>query len=198
MDFEGFFFALVVLNNFAEIEYAYFFDKRGIFSYPQPLEETAQMNHLRRALLKGSGAAGALAVAAAAGLLRPSHVLAVEWNKSGFEAKTAEDALKSIGAPAPANSGDILIKAPDIAENGAVVPIEVTSKIAGTQSIALVADKNPFPLVATFNLANGAEGYVSVRIKMGQSSNVRAVVTADGKHYAAVKEVKVTIGGCGG
>jgi sulfur-oxidizing protein SoxY len=156
------------------------------------------MNHLRRALLKGSGAAGVLAVATAAGLLRPNQVLASEWNKTGFEAKTPEDALKSIGASASANSNDIVIKAPDIAENGAVVPIEVTSKIAGTQSIALVADKNPFPLVATFSMANGAEGYVSVRIKMGQSSNVRAVVNAGGKHYAATKEVKVTIGGCGG
>lgn len=156
------------------------------------------MNQLRRALLRGTGAAGALAVAAAAGLLRPTQVLAAEWNKTGFNATTAEDALKSIGAAAPTSSADIVIKAPDIAENGAVVPIEVTSKIAGTQSIALVADKNPFPLVATFNVANGAEGYVHVRIKMGQSSNIRAVVNAGGKHYAAVKEVKVTIGGCGG
>ncbi|HSD60989.1 MAG TPA: thiosulfate oxidation carrier protein SoxY [Burkholderiales bacterium] len=156
------------------------------------------MNHLRRALLRGTGAAGALAVAAAAGLLKPTQVLASEWNKTGFGATTAEDALKSIGATASSNSNDILIKAPDIAENGAVVPIEITSKIPGTQSIALVADKNPFPLVATFNVENGAEGYVHVRIKMGQSSNIRAIVNAGGKTYAAVKEVKVTIGGCGG
>jgi sulfur-oxidizing protein SoxY len=162
------------------------------------MEEIAPMNNFRRALLKGTGAAGVLTVAAAAGLLKPSQVLAAEWNKSGFEAKTPEDALKSINAASPAESGDIVIKAPDIAENGAVVPIEVMSKIANTQSIALLADKNPFPLVATFNLENGAEGYVHVRIKMGQSSNVRAVVSAGGKNYAATKEVKVTIGGCGG
>jgi len=156
------------------------------------------MNDLRRALLRGTGAASILTVAAAAGLLKPSQVLAAQWNKTGFEAKTAEDALKSINAVSPADSGDIVIKAPDIAENGAVVPIEITSKIPNTQSIALVADKNPFPLVATFNLENGAQGYVHVRIKMGQSSNVRAVVNAGGKNYAATKEVKVTIGGCGG
>lgn len=156
------------------------------------------MNQLRRALLKGTGAAGTLAVAAAAGLLKPGQVLAAEWNKSGFEAKTPEDALKSIGATSTTGSNDIVIKAPDIAENGAVVPVEITSKIPNTQSIALVADKNPFPLVATFNLENGAEGYVHVRIKMGQSSNVRALVNAGGKTYVANKEVKVTIGGCGG
>ena len=156
------------------------------------------MNQLRRALLKGTGAAGTLAVAAAAGLLKPGQVLAAEWNKSGFEAKTPEDALKSIGATSTTNSTDIVIKAPDIAENGAVVPVEITSKIPNTQSIALVADKNPFPLVATFNLANGTEGYVHVRIKMGQSSNVRALVNAGGKTYVANKEIKVTIGGCGG
>jgi sulfur-oxidizing protein SoxY len=160
--------------------------------------EITEMNQLRRALLKGSGAASVLAVAAAAGLIRPGQVLAADWNKVGFDAKSAEDALKSIGATSAANSNDILIKAPDIAENGAVVPIEITSKIPNTQSIALVADKNPFPLVATFNLASGTEGFVSVRIKMGQTSNLRALVNAGGKYYVATREVKVTIGGCGG
>lgn len=156
------------------------------------------MNEKRRALLKGSGAAGTLALAVAAGLLKPRDVFAAAWNKDGFEAKTVAEALKSIGAASAADSKDILIKAPDIAENGAVVPVEVTSKIADTQSIAIIAEKNPQPLVASFDLANGAEGYVNVRIKMGQSSNIRAVVNAGGKFYAATKEVKVTIGGCGG
>lgn len=156
------------------------------------------MNERRRAFLKGSGAAGTLALAVAAGLLKPRDVFAAAWNKEGFEAKTVAEALKSIGAASAAESKDILIKAPDIAENGAVVPVEVTSKIAGTQSIAIIAEKNPQPLVASFDLSNGAEGYVNVRIKMGASSNIRAVVNAGGKFYAATKEVKVTIGGCGG
>jgi sulfur-oxidizing protein SoxY len=95
------------------------------------------------------------------------------------------------------DSKEIAITAPDIAENGAVVPIAVTSRIPNTQSISIIAEKNPFPLAATFDLANGAEPYASVRIKMGQTSNVRAVIKADGKFYTAAKEVKVTVGGCG-
>lgn len=156
------------------------------------------MNFARRTFIKGAGAAGTVAVAAAAGLLKPSQVLAAEWNKAAFEAKGMPDALKAIGAAAAVDSKDIQIKAPDIAENGAVVPVEVTSKIAGTEAIAILVEKNATPLVADFNLSNGAEGYISTRIKMGQTSNVRIVVKAGGKTYAAVKEVKVTIGGCGG
>jgi sulfur-oxidizing protein SoxY len=156
------------------------------------------MNFARRTFIKGAGAAGTVAVAVAAGLLKPSQVVAAEWNKAAFEAKGVADALKAIGAENPADSKDITIKAPDIAENGAVVPVEVTSKIAGTEAIAIVVEKNPSPLAADFHLANGAEGYISTRIKMGQTSNVRVVVKAGGKTYAAVKEVKVTIGGCGG
>lgn len=156
------------------------------------------MNFARRTFIKGAGAAGTVAVAAAAGLLKPTQVLAAEWNKAAFEAKGMPDALKAIGASGAADSKDILIKAPDIAENGAVVPVEVTSKIAGTSGIVLLVEKNANPMVADFELANGADGYVSTRIKMGQTSNVRVVVKAGGKTYSAVKEVKVTIGGCGG
>lgn len=156
------------------------------------------MNQLRRTILKGTGAAGTLAAAAAAGLIKPNLVLAAEWNKSAFTAKSVDEALKAIGAASPAESADIVIKAPDIAENGAVVPIEVTSKIAGTQAIAVLAEKNLNPLTGNFLFSNGAEGYVSFRIKMGQTSNVKVVVNAGGKYYTATKEIKVTIGGCGG
>lgn len=156
------------------------------------------MNQLRRTFLKGTGAAGTVAVAIAAGLLKPSQVLAAEWDKNAFGAKGMADAEKALGVSGAAESKDIAIKAPDIAENGAVVPVEVTSKIAGTQAIILFAEKNATPLVADFALSNGAEGYVSTRIKMGQTSNIRAIVKAGGKSYTAVKEVKVTIGGCGG
>ena len=152
------------------------------------------MNRLRRTFLKLVGVAAA---AAGAGLLKTGYALAAIWNKAAFESKAVADALKSLGAANLSESKDILITAPDIAENGAVVPIAVTSKIPNTQSISIIAEKNPFPLTSTFEVANGAEGYVSTRLKMGETSNVRAVVRADGKFYTAAKEVKVTIGGCG-
>ena len=152
---------------------------------------------LRRTFLKLSGATATLALAVGAGLLKTGEAFAATWNKAGFESKAVKDALASLGAANPAESKDILITAPDIAENGAVVPIAVTSKIPNTQSISIIAEKNPFPLSSTFDIANGAEGYVSTRLKMGETSNVRAIVKADGKFYTAAKEVKITIGGCG-
>jgi sulfur-oxidizing protein SoxY len=105
--------------------------------------------------------------------------------------------LKSLGAVNPAESREIAITAPDIAENGAVVPVAVTSRIPNTEQISIVAEKNPFPLAATFDVTGGGEGYVSTRIKMGQTSDVWAVVRADGKFFTAKKEVKITVGGCG-
>jgi sulfur-oxidizing protein SoxY len=152
------------------------------------------MKERRRRFLAVAGGAGALAVS---GLLKPGRAEAAVWNKAGFESKALADALRNLGAANAAESRDIAITAPDIAENGAVVPVAITSKIPNTQSISIVAEKNPFPLAATFDLANGADPYASVRLKLGQTSNVRAVVKADGKFYTAVKEVKVTVGGCG-
>ena len=154
------------------------------------------MNPIRRTALKWLGGAGTFAAVAATGLLRAGEALAAQWNKSGFESKAAEDAIKSLGASNLIESKDIIITAPDIAENGAVVPIAVTSKLANTQSISIIAEKNPFPLAASFDIS-GSDAYVSTRLKMGQTSNVRAVVKADGKYYTAIKEVKVTVGGCG-
>ena len=156
------------------------------------------MNSLRRTFLKGAGATGAVAVALSAGLLTPGQVFANEWNKAAFDAKGIMDALKGINASSATDSKDIAIKAPDIAENGAVVPVEVSSKIPGTESIAIVVEKNDRPLIAVFNMLNGAEGFVSTRIKMAQTSDVKVIVKAGGKMYTAKKEVKVTIGGCGG
>ena len=152
----------------------------------------------RRTALKGAGAGSLLAAAMAAGLLRPSDALA-DWNRGAFESKTVGDALKNLRMASPAESKDIAIRAPDIAENGAVVPIEIQSGVAGTRSIAVLIEKNPFPYAASFDISQGALPFVALRVKIGESSNVRAVVaTADGKFYTAVKEVKVTIGGCGG
>lgn len=155
------------------------------------------MKDLRRNFLKLAGGAGAVAVTAAAGLLKPGSAWAAPWNKNAFESKAATDAIKSLGAAELVESKDITITAPDIAENGAIVPVAVTSKIPNTQSIAIIAEKNPFPLAASFDISAGGEAYVSTRLKMGQTSNVRAIVKADGKFYTAIKEVKVTVGGCG-
>jgi len=155
------------------------------------------MNDFRRRFLKLTAGAGALTAAAAAGLVTGRQAFAAPWNKAAFESKAMADAMKSLGAANLIESKDIVITAPDIAENGAVVPVAVTSKIPNTQSIAILAEKNPFPLAAAFDISGGVDGYVSTRVKMGQTSNVRAVVKADGKFYTAVKEVKVTIGGCG-
>ena len=156
------------------------------------------MQQYRRKLLKAMGAAMPLMLVAGAGLLRAGHALAAVWNKTGFEAKAAADALKSIGAAGAQPSKDITLAAPDIAENGAQVPVTITSRIPNTQSISIIVDKNPFPLNSSFEFANGAEAYVSTKLKMGQTSNIVAVVKADGKFFTATKEVKVTIGGCGG
>lgn len=155
------------------------------------------MNTLRRSFLQLALQTTAAAAAVAAGLGKVTQAVAATWNKSGFESKAVAEVMKSLGATAAADNAGIVITAPDIAENGAVVPIEVVSRIPNTQSISVIAEKNPFPLAATADFANGAEPYAYVRIKMGQTSNVRAVVKADGKFFTAVKEVKITIGGCG-
>ena len=155
------------------------------------------MNRNRRRILQRTGAAGALAAATAAGILRPQDVLAA-WNKDAFGQKTLADAVKSLGAVAAADSKDIVIDAPQIAENGAVVPVEITSNLPNTKSIVVLIEKNPFPLAAKFDFLEGAVPFVKVNVKMGESSNVRVLAEAGGKYYAAVREVKVTIGGCGG
>ena len=145
------------------------------------------MNRLRRTLL------GALAVL----LARPFAALAA-WNENAFGAKTPQDALTGIGAASSTPSKDIVIEAPQIAENGAVVPIEITSNIPGTSSLAVVLEKNPFPLAAKFDFKEGALPFVKLNVKMAETSDVRVVATAGGRHYSATREIKVTIGGCGG
>jgi sulfur-oxidizing protein SoxY len=139
-----------------------------------------------------------LLMLALAALLAPARALAAVWNKDAFGAKSAADALKTLGSGETAPSNALLIEAPQIAENGAVVPIEVVSNIPGTTSIAVLIDKNPFPLAGKFDFLEGALPYVKLNVKMGDTSDVRAVATAGGKHYVATREIKVTIGGCGG
>jgi len=155
-------------------------------------------NIKRRVFLKGSLAAGTVGVAVGAGLLTPQAVIAA-WNEAAFQAKSVDDALSAaLGEASNTASDAIKIKAPDIAENGAVVPVSVAADIAGVESIALLAEGNASPLVATFALGAGAIADVSTRIKMGKTSDVIAVVKAGGKLHSARKSVKVTIGGCGG
>jgi len=153
------------------------------------------MHNRRRNLLQ---TAGIVAAALAAGLLKPIAALAATWNKEAFSAKNPGDALKSLGAASAEASSAIVIEAPHIAENGAVVPVEITSNIAGTTSIAVLIDKNPFPLAGKFDFMEGALPFVKLNLKMSESSDVRAVVMAGGRNYVATKEIKVTIGGCGG
>ncbi|MCP4409283.1 MAG: thiosulfate oxidation carrier protein SoxY [Gammaproteobacteria bacterium] len=152
----------------------------------------------RRIFMKGGLAASAIGVAVGAGLLSPRRVLA-KWPSGSFEAESVDAAMKaSLGGDQAADSSDVTVKAPDIAENGAVVPVTVSSTLTGVTTIALLVEKNARPLTASYDLAEGTEAYVSNRIKMGKTSDVVAVVKAGGKLYQAKKSVKVTIGGCGG
>lgn len=152
----------------------------------------------RRILLQSTLAAGTLGVAAGAGLLRPTEVLAA-WPKSAFEAKSVDEALSvAMGSADTASSDKINIKAPDIAENGAVVPITVSTDLPDVKSISIFATENATPMTSKFDLGPGAQGYVSTRIKMAKTSDVVAVVDAGGALHSASKSVKVTIGGCGG
>jgi len=152
----------------------------------------------RRVFLQRSLATGAIAIAASSGLLVPGTVLA-SWNKAAFEAKDMASAVKgAVGADAMEDSAAIKIKAPDIAENGAVVPITVSTTLKDVESISIFSEKNGTPLVAQFTIEKSTQPFISTRIKMGKTSNVVAVVKSAGKSYQAKKEVKVTIGGCGG
>ncbi len=144
-------------------------------------------------LLKGS-----LGALASTGFLTPQLARAV-WPKEAFSAKTVDAAIKAlVGGNGVTQSSAIKIKAPEIAEDGAVVPVEVATTLKNVESISIIAEKNALPLVASFELAASAEAFISTRIKMSKTSNVVALIKADGKLYSAKREVKVTIGGCGG
>lgn len=119
--------------------------------------------------------------------------------KGAFDAKSLADVAKSLGYGAPTESKDVTITAPDIAENGAVVPLGAATTLAGVKQMLLLVEKNPSALAALFNVSPEVEANFSTRVKMGQSSNVFAVaITNDNKVLFAQKEVKVTLGGCGG
>ena len=156
------------------------------------------MNTRRKMLSDSARVAAALA---AAGWL-PQVAFAQSagaWNKAAFEAKTIGELMKALGTSAPVESKDVTLTAPDIAENGAVVPIGVATTLAGVRQMLVLVEKNPNTLVASFDVTDAVDPSFSTRVKMGQSSDVFAVaLTGDGKALFAKKEVKVTLGGCGG
>lgn len=154
------------------------------------------MNILRRHVLRQTSGVGLVATAIATGLLKPTQVLA-GWNKAAFEARQKDAALAAIDAVGAEASARITVKAPDIAENGAVVPVEITTDLPDLESIAILSEKNINPLIGVYRLTD-TDGYLSVRIKMAATAHVRAIVKAGGRLYTATREVKVTVGGCGG
>ena len=151
------------------------------------------MQTRRKTLKQSAILAGLLATTG----LFPQYALA--YNKGAFEAKTLAEVLKALGAGAPVESKDVVIGGPDIAENGAVVPLTASTALAGVKQMLILVEKNPAAMVAMFNVTDSVEANFATRAKMGQSSDVYAVaVMADGKTLFAKKEVKVTLGGCGG
>ena len=156
------------------------------------------MDQTRRNVLKAGGGASMLALLAAVGMLRPDAALAADANQKAFDAKNLKDAFDALGAGGRVESADIAMTAPEIAENGAVVPVGAVSKIPGTESIAILIANNPNPLAANFDIPAGTEPGVMTRVKLAQTSEVHVLVKAQGKFYVTKKEIKVTIGGCGG
>ena len=152
------------------------------------------MQTRREMLARSATVAGLLA---AAGFLPASAQAA--WPQAAFDAKNLADAVKALGGGAPAASNDVTITGPDIAENGAVVPVGAATALPGVKRLLLLVEKNPNVLAAVFDVTDAVEANVNTRVKMGQSSNVFAVAMMnDGKVLYAVKEIKVTLGGCGG
>ncbi len=157
------------------------------------------MNTNRRRALKAGSAWTLVTLVAAAGWLKPGNAIADGWNKAAFDTHSMDETMKALGGSTPVPSKDIVFfSTPDIAENGAVVPIGITSNVPKTESIAILIEKNPNMLAAVFDIPPGTDASLSTRIKMGQTSNVYALVKADGKYYVTSKEIKVTLGGCGG
>ncbi len=151
----------------------------------------------RRKVLKGALATSLVALAASWGML--GNRAYASRPQMAFDAEDVDGTLKALfGDDAVQDSGEITVKGPEIAENGAVVPIKVTAKMNDVQSIAIIVPENPAPMVASFDMESGIVPEVSVRIKMGKTSDVIALVKSNGQVYRGAKEVKVTIGGCGG
>lgn len=154
------------------------------------------MNASKRSSLRMAGATGLYAALVSIGVVRPG--IAQASMEEAFKTKGVKKTLEALGITDVSESDQVILVAPDIAENGAVVPVKMSSKLPKTEMIALLVEKNPNALAGSFDVLGGTNPAVSMRIKMGTSSDVVAVVKADGKYYMAKKEVKVTLGGCGG
>lgn len=127
----------------------------------------------------------------------PVRVFAAIWNKAAFESVQLKDAARYLDINTEIPSADIQITAPDRAENGAIVQVEVKSNIANTEAIAILVEKNPTPLIANFMFSNGAEPYVVTRIKMAETSDIKVVAKVGNQYYTNVKNVVVLENGCG-
>jgi sulfur-oxidizing protein SoxY len=153
----------------------------------------------RRKVLSDSARVAAALVAAGWLPQRAFAQQAGAWNKAAFEAKSVGELMKAVGAGSPAESRDVTFTAPDIAENGAVVPIAIATTAPGVRTLLILVEKNPNTLAAAFDVTDAVESSFSTRVKMSQSSDVYAVaITGDGRTLFAKKEVKITLGGCGG
>jgi sulfur-oxidizing protein SoxY len=162
------------------------------------MDRTEKVDQGRRTFLEIGAGATLFGALVAAGILKPEWARAADWNKAAFDAKTMGEAFAALGAGKPADCDDIVVTAPDIAENGAVVPVTAASSLAKTESIAFLIENNPNMLAASFLVPEGTLPVVTTRVKMARTSNVSVLVKADGKFYVATKEIKVTLGGCGG
>ena len=150
------------------------------------------MTTRRKMMRMGAGTIGALMT----GMMWPLRAIAGTL-EGAFKAKNVDEVFKELGV-SPTPSDQITLTTPDIAENGAVVPVAISSNLPKTEQIMVLVEKNPNPMAACFNIFDATEASVSTRVKVGQSCNVYAVVKADGKYYSAMRETKVTLGGCGG
>ena len=157
------------------------------------------MFELRRKFLKAGASAALLSPLLGTGLLMPTRVLATEWNRTAFTARNVNDALKAYGSATATETRDIVINAPEIAENGAKVEVEVSCNVANTRSLAIFADKNPMPLCSAIEFSPQVLPYVREQLKLSETTRIRVVAkTSDGKFHVAFREIKVTLGGCGG
>ena len=149
----------------------------------------------RRDVLK---ATGAVTVAAMTGALRPRPAAAQGWNQAAFSGKSLDEIIKALGGSGYTPTKDVSWgSTPEIAENGAAVQISIASAVPKTQAIAIVIEKNPGPLAAQFEVPPGTDAAVVTRFKMAQTSNVHAIVKADGTYFVSTREIRVTFGGCG-
>lgn len=155
------------------------------------------MDNPRRDFITAGGLLAAL-MAAGSRAADLAQVPAPGWNRAAFQAKTVAEALKALGVTVARDGGELALTAPEIAEDGAVVPVIAQCRAPGTREIHILVDKNPFSLAASFFFPDGTDAFVSTRIKMAETSNVVALAVTPGQAYLARRQIKVTIGGCGG